>query len=344
MKSSASLAQARSVNNTQKTQTTHSSSKTSTFECRKTKQTVGQSPQIQRVDKKVKSSSLENMLKNQKNHIEIQQVDTLRVPVYDRYSAGSPSVSSTPLRGFLRGSDFAAKVHTPEIYTTHRFETPKRTHMNEQHENDFDGIEKSNLIVAVRVRPQTIKEENDKEMKSAVLVNNTEMSVLTDYGQTHSFTYDHCFMSTSPAHNKQHDQVLVYESLAKPLLSQAFKGFNTCLFAYGQTGSGKSYSVMGSIGCEKELHEAAGIVPRFCYDLFRKVELLLNNSTNDISVEIQISYFEIYKEKIQDLLCPANKLGGSLRVREHPQNVRNFFCDLLNVLTERLSLLPRAPM
>jgi kinesin family protein 14 len=40
---------------------------------------------------------------------------------------------------------------------------------------------------------------------------------------------------------EQHQQQReVYENLAKPLLSQAFQGFNTCLFAYGQTGSGNS--------------------------------------------------------------------------------------------------------
>ena len=33
----------------------------------------------------------------------------------------------------------------------------------------------------------------------------------------------------------------VYTLLAKPMLSKAFEGYNTCLFAYGQTGSGKSY-------------------------------------------------------------------------------------------------------
>jgi kinesin family protein 14 len=128
-------------------------------------------------------------------------------------------------------------------------------------------------------------------------------------------------LSDVPFDNKQHDQDKVYEQLAKPLLSQAFKGFNTCLFAYGQTGSGKSFSVMGNIGSEKELHVESGIVPRFCYDLFRKTESLTKNSADKFSIEIQISYFEIYKEKIQDLLCPASKLGGSLRVREHPQHV-----------------------
>jgi len=116
--------------------------------------------------------------------------------------------------------------------------------------------------------------------------------------------------------------------LAKPLLFQAFLGFNTCLFAYGQTGTGKSYSMMGKIGRNSEISEASGIVPRFCQDLFSHVEVLERNSATTsvrLSCEIQISLFEIYKEQIQDLLCSSK---GNLSVREHPTNVRAIICLL----------------
>ncbi len=280
------------------------------------------SSKMERTEKKEKLGSLENISK------EMPRVcgSKLKVPniFQDRYSAGSPAKLNTPIR--LRNSDSNMKASTPEIFTAVRFETPKRYMCEQAGVNACDGVETSNLVVAVRVRPQTVKEKTDKAMNSIVQVRDNEISVLTDYGQTHSFNYDHCFPSDTPATVKQLDQAKVYEGLAKPLLTQAFKGFNTCLFAYGQTGSGKSYSVMGNIGSEKELDISAGIVPRFCYDLFRKVEILGKSSPAEkLSFEIQISYFEIYKEKIQDLLCPSSKLGGSLRVREHPQNVRTIF-------------------
>lgn len=72
---------------------------------------------------------------------------------------------------------------------------------------------------------------------------------------------------------------------------------------------------MGNIVEEKELHETAGIVPRFCFDLFRRIESV--KKKNAEAIQVQISYFEIYKEKIQDLLSPAK---ASLRIREHPQH------------------------
>ena len=216
----------------------------------------------------------------------------------------------------LRNSDVSVKVSTPEIYAAVRFETKNASRKLTEHLNP--GVEKSNLVVAVRVRPQTSKEEMDQEMKPVILIKNSEVSVLTEHGQTHTFTYDHCF-SSSYCHHQYADQETVYNRLAKPLLAKAFEGFNTCLFAYGQTGSGKSYSIMGHLGGEREVkvQETAGIVPRYCLDLFRKIEAFNKKNGND-NIRIQISYFEIYKEKIHDLLSPSKT---NLRVREHPQNV-----------------------
>ncbi|XP_057378906.1 kinesin-like protein KIF14 [Daphnia carinata] len=283
---------------------------------------IPQSPKIERMEKKEKYGNLENISRDpivRSGGQQSRKSGALPPSRQERYSTGSPKLS-TPLRSTLRSSEVSnlTIVRTPEVFSTVRFETPKR---NTLHEVPGSGVETSNLVVAVRVRPQTEKEKTDKEMKPIVNVKENEVIVLTDYGQTHSFNYDYCFLSNIVLHDHiEHDQSKIYDSLAKPLLSQAFKGFNTSLFAYGQTGSGKSYSVMGNIGCENELHFESGIVPRFCHDLFREVELLIKDPVDNFSIEIQISYFEIYKEKIQDLLCPSSKLGGSLRVREHPQN------------------------
>lgn len=322
MKSSTSSAGSRSNQNPRCFPITCSSTK-APFEShpkQKTIATIPPSPKVDRMERRDKSA-LENTQKDPLTRSGVQQTSKLKVPfaVHERHSTGSPKLS-TPIRSGPRSSEISMSsiVRTPEVFSTVRFETPKRNLVSEQ---SGSGVETSNLVVAVRIRPQTDKEKTDKEMRPVVSVKENEMCVLTDYGQTHSFTYDFCFLSDAPFDNKQHDQDKVYEQLAKPLLSQAFKGFNTCLFAYGQTGSGKSFSVMGNIGSEKELHVESGIVPRFCYDLFRKTESLTKNSADKFSIEIQISYFEIYKEKIQDLLCPASKLGGSLRVREHPQHV-----------------------
>lgn len=284
--------------------------------------TIPQSPKIEKMEKKEKRCNFENISRDSAIRSGGQQSRKSGVPpsMQERHSTGSPKLG-TPIRSTLRSSEISmlAIVRTPEVFSTVRFETAKK---NILHDLPGSGVETSNLVVAVRVRPQTKKEKADKEMKPIINVKENEVIVLTDYGQTHTFNYDYCYLSNTSHHqNKESDQGKIYDSLVKPLLSQAFKGFNISLFAYGQTGSGKSYSVMGNIGRENELNLESGIVPRFCHNLFHEVEILFKDPADSLSVEIQISYFEIYKEKIQDLLCPARKSGGSLRVREHPQNV-----------------------
>ena len=63
----------------------------------------------------------------------------------------------------------------------------------------------------------------------------------------------------------------------------------------------------------------AGIIPRFCQDLIAQI-----NGSNDVKVNVEMSFFEIYNEKIHDLLGQSSlrdKATGkksSLKVREHP--------------------------
>lgn len=88
-------------------------------------------------------------------------------------------------------------------------------------------------------------------------------------------------------------------------------GYNACLFAYGQTGSGKTYSMMG---CEPTyLGNGTGLIPRFCS------QLLTSISQQNAQFEIDMSYFEIYNEKIYDLLVTDSEPNKkSLKIREHP--------------------------
>ena len=84
-------------------------------------------------------------------------------------------------------------------------------------------------------------------------------------------------------------QEQVYYDIGKPLLSNAFQGYNICLFSYGQTGSGKSCSIMVS-------DDYPGILPRFTEDLFNRIVELKNEENQDNETIVEISYFEIYNE------------------------------------------------
>lgn len=95
------------------------------------------------------------------------------------------------------------------------------------------------------------------------------------------------------------------------ILANAFDGYNCSLMAYGQTGAGKSFSMMGGA----EVAER-GIIPRVCSTLFERSQ---SNEDPHIHYNVEVSYLEIYSERIRDLLNPKNSKAGGLRVREHPQ-------------------------
>ncbi|XP_014233290.1 kinesin-like protein KIF14 isoform X2 [Trichogramma pretiosum] len=207
---------------------------------------------------------------------------------------------------------------TPDCYNPVHLETPRAKTENTMEEQTNAEGENSNLTVGIRVRPLSFKEQMEPKIMSIVDV--SEQSVIVDCDTSqHTFSYDHCFISRNdPTARGSATQEAVFNTIALPLVQNAFEGYNVCLFAYGQTGSGKSYSMMGADLVqtdESEIHPGTGIIPRFCHEIFSRIALDHKNKTT-----VEISYFEIYNEKIHDLLI-SNSNGAKrapLKVREHP--------------------------
>ncbi|KAI5610222.1 kinesin-like protein KIF14 isoform X1, partial [Silurus asotus] len=171
--------------------------------------------------------------------------------------------------------------------------------------------ENSAVTVAVRVRPLSHREKNENGRQMIFMDKHDTVVQHPDTKQTYTFSFDFCFYSADENDPTFAGQQTIYEKLARPLLERAFEGFNTCLFAYGQTGSGKSYTMMG-------FGEEVGVIPRFCEELFVRVSSAVKN---DLTCHLEMSYFEVYNEKIHDLLVvkdEQNQKKMPLRVREHP--------------------------
>lgn len=122
-----------------------------------------------------------------------------------------------------------------------------------------------------------------------------------------TFAFDKSYWSFDRNAPNYAGQDNLHEDLGKPLLDNAFQGYNNCIFAYGQTGSGKSYSMMG-------YGQEYGIIPKICQDMFERIKGVQQDQ--NVSCTVEVSYLEIYNERVRDLLNPSNK--GNLRVREHP--------------------------
>nr|KAF6505705.1 kinesin family member 1B [Rousettus aegyptiacus] len=169
----------------------------------------------------------------------------------------------------------------------------------------------ASVKVAVRVRPFNSR-ETSKESKCIIQMQGNSTSIVNPKNPKEapkSFSFDYSYWShTSPEDPCFASQNRVYNDIGKEMLLHAFEGYNVCIFAYGQTGAGKSYTMMG-----KQEESQAGIIPQLCEELFEKIN---DNCNEDMSYSVEVSYMEIYCERVRDLLNPKNK--GNLRVREHP--------------------------
>uniref|UniRef100_A0A8C5CXQ1 plus-end-directed kinesin ATPase n=1 Tax=Gadus morhua TaxID=8049 RepID=A0A8C5CXQ1_GADMO len=170
----------------------------------------------------------------------------------------------------------------------------------------------ASVKVAVRVRPFNSREMG-KDSKCIIQMNGNTTTILNPKQpkENKSFNFDYSYWShTTPEDSNFASQVQVYKDIGEEMLLHAFEGYNVCIFAYGQTGAGKSYTMMG----KQDVKDQQGIIPLLCEDLFTKFND--TNIDNNMAYSVEVSYMEIYCERVRDLLNPKNK--GHLRVREHP--------------------------
>uniref|UniRef100_A0A672N771 Kinesin-like protein n=1 Tax=Sinocyclocheilus grahami TaxID=75366 RepID=A0A672N771_SINGR len=89
-------------------------------------------------------------------------------------------------------------------------------------------------------------------------------------------------------------QEQVYNTCAKQIVRDVLGGYNGTIFAYGQTSSGKTHTMEGNLHDPQQM----GIIPRIAEDIFNHIFAMDEN----LEFHIKVSYFEIYMEKIRDLL------------------------------------------
>ncbi|XP_037668281.1 kinesin-like protein KIF16B isoform X3 [Choloepus didactylus] len=178
----------------------------------------------------------------------------------------------------------------------------------------------ASVKVAVRVRPMN-RREKDLEAKFIIQMEKSKTTITNlkipeggtgDSGRerTKTFTYDFSFYSADLKSPDYVSQEMVFKTLGTDVVKSAFEGYNACVFAYGQTGSGKSYTMMGNSG-------DSGLIPRICEGLFSRI----NETTrwDEASFRTEVSYLEIYNERVRDLLRRKSSKTFNLRVREHPK-------------------------
>ncbi|EQL38875.1 centromeric protein E, variant 3 [Blastomyces dermatitidis ATCC 26199] len=143
---------------------------------------------------------------------------------------------------------------------------------------------KGNVIVSVRVRPDTSGGENSKS-DGEWMVDGRRSLVSHRGKESGDYFYDNVFT----AHD---NNARVYDSCAKRLVRRVMEGYHGTVFAYGMTGTGKTFSMQGTA-------TSPGVIPLAITDIFSYIR-----ETPHREFLLRVSYLEIYNEKIHDLLSP----------------------------------------
>ncbi|XP_024609633.1 kinesin-like protein KIF27 isoform X3 [Neophocaena asiaeorientalis asiaeorientalis] len=156
-------------------------------------------------------------------------------------------------------------------------------------------MEEIPVKVAVRIRPLLCKEVLHNYQACVRVIPNTQQVII---GRDRVFTFDFVF-------GKNSTQDEVYNTCIKPLVLSLIEGYNATVFAYGQTGSGKTYTIGGghvdvlsfSKFSASVVEGQKGIIPRAIQEIFQNISENLS-----IDSKIKVSYIEVYKEDLRDLL------------------------------------------
>lgn len=186
-----------------------------------------------------------------------------------------------------------------------------KAELNNTNDNQTDWTGRSNILVAVRLRPllghDRDAEETVRQIENKVIIirdpgkSNDVIGQMRNRNREKQYAFDYVF---DPSDN----QKKVYENTTQFLIDGILQGYNATVFAYGCTGAGKTYTMLGT-------PENPGIMALTLDDLFSNIQKAnINNETN-IEYKVNVSFMEVYNENIRDLLVSSTK---SLDLREGP--------------------------
>eukprot|EP00112_Aurelia_sp_Birch-Aquarium-sp1_P000611 Seg1058.2 transcript_id=Seg1058.2/GoldUCD/mRNA.D3Y31 product="Kinesin-like protein KIF16B" protein_id=Seg1058.2/GoldUCD/D3Y31 len=173
----------------------------------------------------------------------------------------------------------------------------------------------ASVKVAVRVRPLNRREiglESNVIIKMDGVGKKTSIINPNMPNDVKDFSYDHSYWSSDSRDKHFATQEQVFSDLGVDVINSAFGGYNACIFAYGQTGAGKSYTMMG-------MQDSLGLIPRICEGMYERMSK--DQAEHKIEFKSEVSYIEIYNERVRDLLRVSPNKGDvyNLKVREHPK-------------------------
>ena len=168
------------------------------------------------------------------------------------------------------------------------------------------------IRVVARIRPQqqhelakdTVIEVASKDGGSGPL---DAVKLENPKNPTESFTF-----GFSSVYDYNATQQLIFDNEFAPTIKHLFNGFDITIFAYGSTGTGKTHTMRGG----KSLADR-GCIPRMLSGIYRRARKIMKESEGNSQVDVTLSYYEIYNDKVFDLLeAPEKRTAAGLQLRD----------------------------
>ncbi|OBS22135.1 hypothetical protein FPOA_08471 [Fusarium poae] len=155
--------------------------------------------------------------------------------------------------------------------------------------------------VVSRIRPLLEKERECDIIVRADAVDSSKPSTIVkipnpkNEAEEFSFTFNGVY-------DRATTQEELFTAEVAPYVKSLFQGFDVTIFAYGVTGTGKTHTMRGGMKLADR-----GVIPRMLSSVFRRGKKIMKDSKGEADVKVLLSYYEIYNDKVFDLLEPPEK-------------------------------------
>ncbi|KAI1057112.1 hypothetical protein LB507_002051 [Fusarium sp. FIESC RH6] len=155
--------------------------------------------------------------------------------------------------------------------------------------------------VVSRIRPLLEKERESDIIVRADTVDpskpNTVVKIPNPKNEAEEFSF-----TFNGVYDRATTQEELFTAEVAPYVKSLFQGFDVTIFAYGVTGTGKTHTMRGGMKLADR-----GVIPRMLSSVFRRGKKIMKDSKGDTDVKVLLSYYEIYNDKVFDLLEPPEK-------------------------------------
>jgi kinesin family protein 15 len=193
-------------------------------------------------------------------------------------------------------------------------------------------MSEDHIKVACRIRPANQREGTGSGSsgvrKCVSILEDSNTVLLNSKPESKAFSFDF-------AADENVTQDEIFREVGLPITRSCLEGYNGTILCYGQTGSGKTFTTFGasidamldddqhSMNASSKaedrpvvsLEESRGLVPRALEHLLESIEETRKTKVN-YSATCKCSFYEIYQEKVFDLLDIASHSVAGLSVRE----------------------------